>query len=582
MDRIEDADLAAALDQACAAAARDDFQSVVSVASELRDQANGDDDPIRALVAGLEYHLVVYDEQRNGAGPFGPMFEGGGRTYPAPLSEIDRIVPGIYELWERALQLAPLALVRARFADLLWEARYGEQPYLFAGLAADAYTEGSGGSFGHPVERSEAIQRAIEIGSQINDQQRRARAVDAAVALTEEALASDEPMAGVALPLLERFVEDSPQRRPSELDRLLDAAVERFKDDPWSSESALDLKAKSAPPQVREGLFTSQAEAFRDVAHRSTGLVKYAHLQHAIELAEAHDLRALADDIRREVEAMSVDELELQEVRAEVTVPRADVDAFVGFFIGNDNMNAALARFGAYVPSGDPDENKKYVEKLMAEHPIQYLATHIRIGPENSLVRTTQGAADQAQQALIDHEAQSASMFSLFAVDILKGIKDRYGPIADARDFFETDLIDSMVAARIVHAVRLYESDDFDAAGSVLAPRLERVVRKIAASVGLTVTKSPDGRVRAGGVKGLGELLGKLEGAMPESSRHYLRVLLSEVTGLNLRNRIGHGLDDETLQREAALLIHAACHLALMAPETTPPAEDAPDSERGR
>jgi hypothetical protein len=276
---------------------------------------------------------------------------------------------------------------------------------------------------------------------------------------------------------------------------------------------------------------------------------------------------------------MSEDELELQEMRAEVTVPRADVDAFIGFFVGNDHINDALARFGAYVPSGDPDENRRYVEKLIAEHPIQFLATRVRIGPENSLIRTTQGHDAQAEQALIDHEAQSASMFSLFAVDILKGIRDRYGPITDARDFFETDLIDSVVAARVVHAVRLYESDDFDAAGAVLAPRLERVVRKIAASVGVTVTRSPDGRGRAGGVKGLGELLGQLEGAMPEPSRHYLRVLLSEVAGLNLRNRIGHGLDDETVQREAALLIHAACHLALMAPEKPPPAEHTPDPE---
>lgn len=65
---------------------------------------------------------------------------------------------------------------------------------------------------------------------------------------------------------------------------------------------------------------------------------------------------------------------------------------------------------------------------------------------------------------------------------------------------------------------------------------------------------------------GLGELLGLLEGALHEPTRRYLRVLLSEVTALNLRNRVGHGLDDEFAQREAALLIHAACHLRLLAP----------------
>lgn len=68
-------------------------------------------------------------------------------------------------------------------------------------------------------------------------------------------------------------------------------------------------------------------------------------------------------------------------------------------------------------------------------------------------------------------------------------------------------------------------------------------------------------------MKGLGELLSLLSGALPEPTRRYLKVLLVEVTGLNLRNRIGHGLDDEVARREAALLIQCACHLRLLGPE---------------
>ena len=67
-------------------------------------------------------------------------------------------------------------------------------------------------------------------------------------------------------------------------------------------------------------------------------------------------------------------------------------------------------------------------------------------------------------------------------------------------------------------------------------------------------------------MKGLGELLGALEGSLHEPTRRYLRVLLCEVTALNLRNRVGHGLDDEIAERETSLLIHAACHLRLLIP----------------
>ena len=399
------------------------------------------------------------------------MMEAGGTAYPAPLDRIDAIVPGVFALWERAMRLSPLPLIRARFADLLWEARYGERPHGFAQIAVDAYTDATNAEFGHPVERSEAVQRAVEIASTINDQVRRTAAIDAAVSLTKSSIAAEERMPGVALPLLELFVSDRSDRRPSDLDEMLDAAVDRFGDDPWNLESALELKARLRRPEERDALREREVEAFRDLARRSTGLVKYAHLQHAIELAEEHGLRSLAEDIRRDVEQLEPEELDLKAVSAEVSIPREDVEAYIDWFVGDDDIESALTRFGAHVPTGDPDENQKYVEQLMSEHPLQFLFTKMTIGPQNSLVRSTQGQDAQAEQALIDHEAQRASMFSLFSVDILRRIAERYGPISGAASWFACDLIEQPVATKIGRALELYESEDSDSAAAVLAPR---------------------------------------------------------------------------------------------------------------
>lgn len=570
MDAIADQALADALAHACADAASQDFQSVASVASALRTAIGDDDDPIRALMAGLEYHLTLDEERRSPHGPFGPMMEAGGRSYPASLREIDGIVPGVYGLWQRAIRHSPLALVRARFADLLWEARYGDRPHEFAQQAIDAYTEGATDDFGHPVELSEAIQRAIEVASQINDRGRREAAIRAAVILVETSIASEERTPGVALPLLELFVNDRPERRPPELESLLQAAVDRFGDDPWNLESALELQARLSSPDELAELRRREVEAFRELAGRTAGLVRYAHLQHAIQLAEQHGLRPLANDLRRQVEALPEEDLGLKMISAEVTIPRDQIETFVDWFVGDDSIEKALTRLGSHLPTGDPEDNRQFVEQLMAEHPLQFLFTRMTLGPEYSLIRSTVGEDDQAEQALIDHETQRASIFSVFAVEILHRIEERYGPIADAVAWFESDLIEPAVALTIGRATTLFAAGDPDAAASVLAPRLERVVRRVAAAVGLTVTRSPDSRGRSGGVKGLGELLGQLEDWLQEPTRRYLKVLLSEVTGLNLRNRIGHGLSDEISHREAALLIHAACHLRLLAPAGPP------------
>jgi hypothetical protein len=570
VEDIDDQALEQLLSDACASSAGGDFESVVSVASALRAVASADSDPVRALIAALEYHLVLARERRDPHGPFGPMIEANGQMYPPPVARVDEVVPGTYELWARAISRAPLSLVRARFADLLWEAKVGDKPHEYAQAAIDAYTAATSEGFGHPVELSEAIQRGVEIASQLNDQARRATAVDAAVRLTDMAIESNERMPGVALPLLAMFVHARPDRRPSGLDQLLQRAIDRFGDDPWNLESAVDLQAKLVSPEEHDALRSRAVVAFRELAHRSEGLVKYAHLQHAIELAEQHGLRALADSIRLEVEAITEDELDLKLVSAEVTIPREKVDEFIAWFVGDDDIESALTRFGSHVPTGETEDNRAFVESLMTEHPLQFLFTRMQIGPENSLLRSTSDADDQAELALVDHEAQRASMFSAFAVEILAAIRSRYGMVSSAGAWFESDLIPPPVAAKVVRAIELYEAGDFDSCASVLAPRLERIIRRIAGAVGLTVTRSPDRHGRSGGVKGLGELLGLLAGGLPEPTRRYLKVLLVEVTGINLRNRVGHGLDEDVTQRDACLLIHCACHLRLLAPRRAP------------
>lgn len=106
----------------------------------------------------------------------------------------------------------------------------------------------------------------------------------------------------------------------------------------------------------------------------------------------------------------------------------------------------------------------------MAEPPLQFLVTRVQIGPENGLVRQTVGQDGQGEQALVDHEVQRASMLSIFAVEIVDGIRNRYGPLAHTSAWFNSVLIESAVATRFRRAIELYEVGDFDSAASVLAP----------------------------------------------------------------------------------------------------------------
>jgi hypothetical protein len=92
---------------------------------------------------------------------------------------------------------------------------------------------------------------------------------------------------------------------------------------------------------------------------------------------------------------------------------------------------------------------------------------------------------------------------------------------------------------------------------------VEATIRTIARECGLAIFREPQGE-KPGGAHALGDLLFALKERIDESWRRYLVNVLCEPIGMNLRNRIAHGLLAKADKGEAALLIHVACHLSLI------------------
>ena len=125
MDAITDAALKAALDQAFAEAAeREPHTGIHYVAEPLRRLTKDKNDPLAALLAGLDYHFIAYREQRTN-GPYGAMMEGGGRRYPAPIEVMG---DDVYAIWARAAAMSPASLIAARYYDLLWRLVMAHDP----------------------------------------------------------------------------------------------------------------------------------------------------------------------------------------------------------------------------------------------------------------------------------------------------------------------------------------------------------------------------------------------------------------------------------------------------------------------
>lgn len=321
--------------------------------------------------------------------------------------------------------------------------------------------------------------------------------------------------------------------------------------------------------EERRDLWKAQVQAHADEGRARDGLARFMHFQNAIQLAEKHGLKGLANELQQEAGPLSEDSL--QRLETETEIPAAKIEAYIGFVVGDDNPSNALRRFGGDTPSGDPTQNRAFAQNLMNESPLRSLVTNLITGNQGELVKQFQTREEYEDYQVVAIETQQINFFAGLAVHILKEIKQRYGAIGADASVFESDLVDETQAEWIALAVRHFEAGDYRSSVSVMAPRLENAIRSIARKAGINLFRDSLGGRQTSGVKALGKVLSELEDRIPEATRRYWSTLLTNPLGLDLRNKVSHGLLDHPSPQEAAVLFHAACHLLVL--ESQPPSD---------
>lgn len=529
--------------------------------------ADDEIDDARPIVFAFGYMLVTdrKEQLQEHSGIFAPQFVIQGAIFPAPLSEIPEEMLPLWAAYAEVTNDLPLAA--SRFNDLLWVRRYGERAVDHAAAAIDAYLTLADGV--KDMDLVDCLLRAIQISREIKDPGRLQSAVERAMVVAEEEMGEEEWRPGIPLNLLEAIVELKSDSRPEGLEDLLQTAGVRYANDPFIAQAVSELKVAVLPEEEREQLQLEQVERWREQAKKTTGLLRYSHLQQAHRLARTHDLREIADAILVEIQSMTPDDLELKRVSAEVKVPRAEIDAYVqSFATGPDSWQEALARFGAQgPPSGDVAANAKFNEEMAERYPLARILTTQVLGERSSLTFSAEDEAQQEKHDASQHEALRIRLWAPIGVEILAAIAEKFGhpDRKELVEFFTTDLIDREVATRIADGLlRFFDGDD-DGALHILVPQIEAAIRGAAARLGIVVIRNPKGE-RPGGVRQLGALLHDFEGRLDESWRRYLVNALTDSLGFNLRDNVSHGLYGPVVRADVGIAVHIACFLQLWKP----------------
>lgn len=550
--------------------AAESAESALDLASALRaDAGELDQDPIAPLIAAFEYLLVRYsrrDEARRDSSAFAPGVEWEGGQFPPSLSELPE---GWSTTWAEVAARTASPLVVSRLNDLLWELRFGERPDEHARAAISAYLA-LRDSY-EPMVAPDALSRAIQLARALNDGASINDCARLAVAWARTAIEAEEWQPGAALAPMDELTRLPEEQLPTDVSEVLDLAKARYRSDPYIFQSVIELQAALArhEPAVERDLQAEAIERFRDEAAQSSGLLKFAHLQHALEIARAHGLRDQMEELRRELQSIGADELDLKSISAETRVPAEVIDEMLEQVADGDGWSACLDRFAvAYgPPSGSHDKNVEAVREMKSRFPLQFLISKVIFGPENTTLRHLVTDEDREGAALAQHERMRIGFWSLIAADALALVQERHGqPTEDElAPLFETAFIPGDLARLLSHGVVLWTKGAYDDSAHCLAPRIERAVREICRGAAIVVAREPIGS-EPGGVRPLGHLLADLRGIVDESWRRYLVNALTEPLGLNLRNRVAHGLIGEVPRHDAALLVHIAAFLRTLRP----------------
>jgi len=197
---------------------------------------------------------------------------------------------------------------------------------------------------------------------------------------------------------------------------------------------------------------------------------------------------------------------------------------------------------------------------------MQFLVTRQVYDQNNILIYICKTKEQSQALAIIEHEILQIQFFSSVSPFILEKLKNKLNePTSDLIiKAFSTPIISSELAEAYSRVIPWYWKNEFTIFGYLIIPIIESSLRELSKKLGIPIYYEPVGE-KYGRLLTLSSLLGQLEKRVQDTGWiSYIKDVLIEQAGLNIRNRLFHGQTFNITKEEAGLLFHIACSLTLI------------------
>lgn len=485
---------------------------------------------------------------------FGPQFTQG--DYRAPdIAWVD--VP-ILEYWKRRMNQARHPLLRARYADLVWDlskaACAAKPPIEAARAAIDAYVAcGPLANSKSAVAGSDRLQRGLQLALQIGDGARSEQARDAILELFTRV---NETWGWVTV--FDTFEEQGKVKlTQAQRDAVIAGLEAHVTDVAGKAEGAepgatLHVAARLVRHYQRLGrqpdadrVVLASGQAVERRAAGAGPAVAHFWLDHVFRFYRVNGLDEEAERVlllarKRGTEA----EGEMQSVSASIDVPPEELERFLAE-LTEGGFEAAIRRISAhFIP--DLAELRDRLQKFRKDYPIATMFPIAKMR-EGQVVGNVGPVDTDPDGALVHAVSEDLGFRMFFLAKALDRTWERYAVTADeiVSFLYESPVFPAKFHSLIRLGVDAYLKDDHPKAIHLLVPQIENALRFFLHLLGRPPNKPRRGDPSSMTEKTLTDILEHepvIREKLGEETHLYLLTFLADPRGRNIRNRMSHGL----------------------------------------
>jgi len=552
-------------------------------------EAEGQGIPSELVWEEIAFMLHSHDRQDASSwglyfGPFWSATSPSGEQLDSP--PLAAITPDVLAYWRQRAENTSNPLMRARYADLLWEMPKkldGAKPDPnMARKAIDSYLAAvEGHRYEHSVNAIDKAKRALELALSVNDKVRVGRARDILLSL-EEKIADDDSLGlwGFCFDLLveppnKRVVlaKEQQEKLVADMEARLQRTVSQQPGmyHPWPAEEAAIRLANHYRRIGRKAdvmrVLTSYGKAVREMRGTAPPMLVSHSLERLYNQFKTFELNAEADALNELIRVAGEETFaDMKKISVSVEISKEKVEAYFAAMLQGDPREILTRTAIHFVPKRT--EVDAQLRSLAEESPILSMLSRTIKDHKGRTVAEVGPLESDADGQLV---VQISSNLSLAAM----WLRETMSRAFDAKLLSAKILLDFLLACPLFESKReqfldaglkAYAEGDALGAIHILLPQVEQAVRQLAIRLSAPIYAQR----RGGGLnyKTLDELLRNdlILAALGENVAMYLRILLTDARGWNVRNEVSHGLASFEMMSLAVAdrVVHALLLLALV------------------